>query len=58
MPVASPGSPFCTGRLPVPWVMPDSGVEAWKMFEVRYGLGSCPASPYATRSFPNVSQGR
>src|SRR4029077_17884019 len=49
--VTSPPIPFCVGVLPVPWEMAPSRPFV-KVSDVRYGSGSCPASPNATRAFP------
>src|SRR5215208_3109281 len=54
--VARPPRPACVGLLPVPCEIPPSNTVPLKIVAVRYGAGSCPASPYDTRSLPNVNQ--
>src|SRR5690348_4839523 len=53
--VASPPMPPCVGNKPVPCAIPDSRLVEYTV-DVRYGSGSLPAEPYATRSLPNCSQ--
>src|SRR4051812_7840721 len=53
--VERPPRPACVVVLPVPCVMPPSNTVPLNVVELRYGAGSCPASPYDRRSLPNVS---
>ena len=39
---------------PVPCAMPPTRFVPLNVGDVRYGCGSCPASPYETRILPNV----
>src|SRR5690349_6598616 len=52
--VTKPPMPSCVGVLPVPCEMPPTRPLV-KVSDVRYGSGSWPASPYATRAFPYES---
>ena len=52
--VNSPPSPLCVGVKPVPCAMPPTRFDPLNVADVRYGCGSCPASPYESRAFPNV----
>src|ERR1041384_7174852 len=55
--VTKPPIPAWVGVLPVPWEMPPMR-PGLNVVEVRYGCGSVPASPYATRALPYDSPER
>src|SRR5579885_146714 len=52
-----PASPPWPGVKPVPCAMPPTVPRPLNVFDVRYGCGSLPASPYESRALPNVRNG-
>src|SRR5512141_3078121 len=52
--VNRPGNPLWVGVKPVPCEMPPTRFVPLNVADVRYGCGSCPASPYESRIFPHV----
>src|SRR5207247_2895833 len=55
--VNSPPRPLCVGVKPAPCAMPPTRFVPLKVAEVRYGCGSCPASPNDPRSLPKLMNG-
>src|SRR4051812_10110779 len=52
--VNRPPRPLWVGVKPVPCAMPPTRFVPLNVGDVRYGCGSCPASPYERRALPNV----